>query len=84
MCPVTETSKVIPGWAEEEFSPHLSRVEMAAVIDALLQAEITLPLVDKRNISLDRIERIRSLQLSLANRLEDLLAEDVHVRLASL
>lgn len=84
MCPVAKASSVESEWAEEDFNPRLSRIEMAAVIDALLQAEITLPLIDQRNISLGRIEQIRSLQLSLANRLEDLLAENIQARLASL
>lgn len=84
MFPTTKPSIRVPEPVEEGFHPGLSRVEMAAVIDALLQAEITLPLVDARNLSLSRIERVRSLQLNLAHRLEDLLAEDIHVRLASL
>ncbi|WP_146255996.1 hypothetical protein [Aestuariivirga litoralis] len=84
MYPTAKASIRVTEPAEEGFHPVLSRVEMAAVIDALLQAEITLPLVDTRNLSLSRIEWVRSLQLSLAHRLEDLLAEDIHVRLASL
>lgn len=59
---------------EAGFHPSLSRAEVVAIIDALLQAEMTLPLLDGRNRHLPPVHRIRSLQLSLADRLEDLLA----------
>ena len=84
MCLTTTASIGVTEPAKERFHPGLSRVEIAAVIDALLQAEITLPLVDTRNLALSRVERVRSLQLNLAHRLEDLLAEDIHARIASL
>jgi len=61
--------------SEAGFHPSLSRAEVVAIIDALLQAEMTLPLLDGRNRHLPHVQRIRSLQLSLANRLEDLLAD---------
>lgn len=83
MCPSTKASNGMPEPVEGSFQPDLSRVEMAAVIDALLQAEITLPLIDARNLSIPHIERIRSLQLNLAHRLEDLLAEEIQARVAT-
>jgi hypothetical protein len=52
----------------------LTKVEMALIIDALLQAEITLPLLDRRHMGLKPIESLRLQQLSLANRLEDVMA----------
>ena len=55
--------------------PRLSRTEIAVIIDALLQAEMTLPLIDERNRSLMPVQRLRALQLALADRLEDILAE---------
>lgn len=61
--------------SEPGYHPSLSRREMVAIIDALLQAEMTLPLLDERNRALGPVQRLRTLQLSLANRLEDLLAE---------
>lgn len=54
---------------------ELSRTEMAVIIGALLQAEATLPLIDARYGSLNYLESLRNQQLSLANRLEDILAE---------
>ena len=53
----------------------LSRMDMALIIDALLQAEMTLPLIDRRYRALKAIESLRAQQLSLANRLEDLMAD---------
>lgn len=64
-----------PDHGENGFCPSLSKTEVVAIIDALLQAEMTLPLLDERNRSLKPVQRVRSLQLSLAHRLEDLLAE---------
>lgn len=61
--------------SEPGYCPILSRTEVVAIIDALLQAEMTLPLLDERHLPLTPVQRIRSLQLTLANRLEDLLAE---------
>ena len=52
----------------------LTQIEMALIIDALLQAEMTLPLLDRRYRALKPIESLRFQQLSLANRLEDVLA----------
>jgi hypothetical protein len=62
------------------YRPRLTRPEMVAIIDALLQAEMTLPLLDDRHGSLIPVQRLRSLQLALADRLEDLLAEDAPVQ----
>lgn len=52
----------------------LTRSDLALIIDALLQAEMTLPLIDRRYRALKAIESLRAQQLSLANRLEDVLA----------
>jgi len=52
----------------------LTQIEMALIIDALLQAEMTLPLLDQRYKTLKLIESLRFQQLSLANRLEAVLA----------
>lgn len=52
----------------------LTDVEMALIIDALLQAEMTLPLLDRRYMALEPIKTLRDQQLSLANRLEDIMA----------
>lgn len=83
MRPHVGTLPVTRARIEGDFYPGLSRMEMSVLIDALLQAEMTLPLIDKRNLSLTPLDWIRSLQLALANRLEDLLAEDLHEREAS-
>lgn len=53
---------------------ELTEVEIALIIDALLQAEMTLPLLDRRYMALKPIEILRDQQLSLANRLEDVMA----------
>lgn len=52
----------------------LTQVEMAIIIDALLRAEITLPLIDRRHMGLRPVESLRHQQLSLAHRLEDVIA----------
>lgn len=53
---------------------ELTKMDLALMIDALLQAEMTLPLIDRRHKALRAIESLRAQQLSLANRLEELLA----------
>ena len=62
------------------FPVELTRTEMALVIEALLQAEMTLPLLDRRYMTLKPVVSLRSQQLSLANRLEDVLAGAVRWR----
>lgn len=52
----------------------LTAPEMAAIVDALLQAERILPLIDGRHAALKSIGHLRCLQLSLADRLEELMA----------
>lgn len=52
----------------------LTRTDLALIIDALLQAEMTLPLIDRRYRAMKAIESLRVHQLALANRLEDLMA----------
>ena len=56
------------------FHVELTRMEMAVIIEALLQAEMTLPLLDRRYLALKPVESLRHQQLSLATRLEDSLA----------
>lgn len=58
----------------EPLTISLTIPEIAAVVDALLQAEITLPLIDERHRKLKSIGHLRCLQLSLVDRLEDVLA----------
>ena len=58
----------------EPLTVSLTIPEIAAVVDALLQAELTLPLVDERHRNLNSIGHLRCLQLSLVDRLEDVLA----------
>lgn len=53
----------------------LTRTEMALIIEALLQAEMTLPLLDRRYMSLKPLEHLRFQQLTLANQLEDMMAD---------
>lgn len=57
------------------FALTLTRDEIVVIIDALLQAEMTLPLLDARHEALHPVKELRALQLSLAERLEDLIAE---------
>ena len=52
----------------------LTAPEIVAIVDALLQAERTLPLIDERHAALKSIGHLRCLQLSLADRLEDVMA----------
>lgn len=59
----------------QKFHVKLTRTEMALIIDALLQAEMTLPLLDRRYMALKPLKQLRFQQLTLANRLEDVLAE---------
>ena len=61
---------------DHAFHVELSRSELALVIGALLQAEATLPLIDGRYASLKCLEGLRRQQLSLADRLEDIMADD--------
>lgn len=53
----------------------IDRADVALIIDALLQAEMTLPLIDCRYKTMKVIDSLRGRQLSLANSFEDLLAE---------
>ena len=55
---------------------RLSRADVALVIDALLQAEMTLPLLDPRYRSMKSVDRLRARQLALADQLEDLIADE--------
>ena len=59
---------------EGRMAIELSRAEIALLIDALLQAEVTLNLLDERHAKLGFIPQLRAQQLSLADRLEDLMA----------
>ena len=52
----------------------LSKADVALIIDALLQAEMTLPLIDRRYRAMKAIEALRVNQLQLADRLEDLMS----------
>jgi hypothetical protein len=56
-------------------SVSIDRADIALIIDALLQAEMTLPLIDDRYKTMKVIDSLRERQLDLANSLEDLLAE---------
>lgn len=58
----------------ECFEVDLTRADMALIIEALLQAEMTLPLLDQRFAALQPVESLRQQQLSLADRLEDIMA----------
>jgi hypothetical protein len=60
---------------QKQLTVALTIPEVVAVIDALLQAEVTLPLVDARHRALQSIPYLRSLQLAIADRLEDLMAD---------
>lgn len=53
----------------------LTPEEVALIIDALLQAEMTLPFLDTCYRAMDPIHALRAHQLALANRLEDLMTE---------
>lgn len=55
----------------------LSKADVALIIDALLQAEMTLPLIDRRYRAMKAIEALRAKQLLLANRLEDLMSGSI-------
>jgi hypothetical protein len=57
-------------------SVAIDRADIALIIDALLQAEMTLPLIDERHKTMRVIDSLRGRQLDLANSLEDLLAEN--------
>lgn len=65
--------------SQDGFRPRLSKYEIVTIIDALLQAEMTLPLLDERNRSRAPVQRLQSMQLALAERLEDLLAADTQL-----
>lgn len=54
----------------------IRRADVALIIDALLQAEMTLPLIDERYKTMKVIDSLRERQLVLANSLEDLLAQN--------
>ncbi len=60
-------------------SVSIERADIALIIDALLQAEMTLPLIDDRYKTMKVIDSLRERQLDLANSLEDLLAESSSV-----
>jgi len=60
-------------------SVSIERADIALIIDALLQAEMTLPLIDDRYKTMRAIDSLRERQLDLANSLEDLLAESSSV-----
>lgn len=53
---------------------RLSRADIALVIDALLQAEMTLPLIDPRYREMKAVDHVRTRQLALADQLENLIA----------
>jgi hypothetical protein len=69
-----ETNVPSPALQGEMIHVDLSRADVALIIDALLQAEMTLPLIDRRYRSMKTVESLRAGQLSLANRLEDLMS----------
>lgn len=60
--------------AEHHYAVSLDRAEVVLIIDALLQAEMTLPMIDRRHQSFGAMEGLRQRQLSLAERLEKALA----------
>ena len=60
-------------------SVSIERADIALIIDALLQAEMTLPLIDDRYKTMKVIDSLRERQLDLANSLEDLLADSSSV-----
>lgn len=55
---------------------HLREADIALVIDALLQAEMTLPLLDPRYRTMKSIDHLRARQLALADQLEGLIANE--------
>lgn len=55
---------------------HLDRSDIALIIDALLQAEMTLPLIDPRYRHMKAIDHLRARQLSLADQLEEMIASE--------
>lgn len=57
-------------------SVQLSKADIALVIDALLQAEMTLPLLDPRYREMRSVDHLRARQLALADHLEELLARN--------
>ena len=59
---------------------HLSQSDIALVIDALLQAEMTLPLLDPRYKDMRTVDHLRARQLALANQFEELLANERSAR----
>ena len=59
---------------------HLSQSDIALVIDALLQAEMTLPLLDPRYREMKAVDHLRARQLALANQFEELLANERSAR----
>lgn len=77
MSTVVNGSDILAALVEEHVPVDLSKAEMALIIGALLQAERTLPLIDRRYVNLKSLEGLRTQQLSLANRLEDIIA-DLH------
>ena len=73
--PVREEESQSDETAGQLVPVDLSQQDVAVIIDALLQAEVTLPLIDARYRSMDKLRTIRAHQLSLANRLEDVMAD---------
>lgn len=65
------------GMNGETIHVDLSKADVAVIIDALLQAEITLPLVDRRYRAMKAVDVLRKHQLTLANRLEDLMSATI-------
>lgn len=68
-------SKPAAAAPDHHFRVELSRSELALVIGALLQAEATLPLIDGRYARMKCLAGLRRQQLSLADRLEDMMAD---------
>ena len=62
------------------FLVELSKQELVLLIDALLSAEMTLCILDEKHGSLNASKDLRDLQVALANRIEDLLADAVPAR----
>ena len=54
---------------------QLTKADIALVIDALLQAEMTLPLLDPRYKDMKPLDHLRARQLALADQLENLMAD---------
>ncbi|MCX7350484.1 MAG: hypothetical protein NTZ54_13495 [Alphaproteobacteria bacterium] len=58
-------------------SINLDRTDAALIIDALLQAEMTMPLIDARYRTMKAVESVCLRPLHLANLLEKLMPEAV-------